>query len=217
MGLTLHELRSNAVVLAKQFNPTIVSQLWLVENGIVSAAEFRPGCVFTELFCNVVADGFNLLVAPEQLQFTPSRTDVESESIAARVVGTFVNTLPHTPYVACGLNFTWLIETPPQESVAAFSRRMFFNPNCEVFRQFDVPEAMFGAAVSRPAFDGLLTMDCKPTPSDPVGVQCNFNLHVELDRADSRSTKRILELLENWNEVKNLSLSIMQAITGDLE
>ncbi len=40
---------SNAVIVAHQFNPSVVNQLWLVDNDIVSRDGFQEGCVFSDM------------------------------------------------------------------------------------------------------------------------------------------------------------------------
>ena len=58
---------SNAVIVAHQFNPSVVNQLWLVDNDIVARDDFQEGCVFSDMVVNVNAKEFSLFISPEQL------------------------------------------------------------------------------------------------------------------------------------------------------
>src|SRR5437016_3833189 len=107
--MSVELVNSNVVVVARQFNPSIVSQIWLVDNGLVRREDFLEGCAFTDVLVNVRARDFFLLVTPEQLQFVPNVPDDRQQEIAAGKVGAIVRTLPHTPYIAVGINFTWKV------------------------------------------------------------------------------------------------------------
>src|SRR5258707_9842242 len=98
-------ISENVVVTANQFNPTIVTQLWLVQNGILTADE-GPG-IYVPGFVQVKAREFELLVLLDRLQFVPTSEPGKRAELVAEKVGTIVRTLPHTPYVAAGLNFVW--------------------------------------------------------------------------------------------------------------
>src|SRR5437879_2546674 len=48
MSLTL--LDSTAVIVARNFNPTIVNPLWLVENQLLQRNELEAGSFYTDMF-----------------------------------------------------------------------------------------------------------------------------------------------------------------------
>src|SRR5262249_55230541 len=62
---------SSVVIVARNFNPSVTSQLWLARNGVVEEGDFLPGCIFTDLLVQVRTRRFSLLFTPEQLQFVP--------------------------------------------------------------------------------------------------------------------------------------------------
>ena len=98
---------ANVVVVAQHFNPSVVNQLWLVRHGLMAEEEFEPGSIFMDGLVQVCTRRFILLVTPEQLQIVPRVPDEEQDALIANAVGTVVRTLPHTPFRALGLNFTW--------------------------------------------------------------------------------------------------------------
>src|SRR5437899_1423114 len=104
MGLTL--VGSNAVVVARQFNPSVLSQIWLVETGILQTTDFGGEFAFTPLFSQVTTKDFTLLVIPERLQFVPTVDENRQRAFIIEKVGAIVKALPHTPYTAMGMNFT---------------------------------------------------------------------------------------------------------------
>lgn len=62
----------NVVITAEQFDPTIVSQIWLAKTGLVKEDEFAQGCIFADTVAQVRAREFELLVIPDRAQFVPT-------------------------------------------------------------------------------------------------------------------------------------------------
>jgi len=199
MSVTL--VNANVVVVAHQFNPSIVNQLWLVENGIVRRHEFRPGCVYTDVMVNVATERFALLLAPDQVQFSPTVPAEQCQELVLERLGHLVDTLPHTPFSGCGLNFTWLLE---DEQLPARVRDLFFVPNSPLHQAFDVENSRFGGYMSRPAFDGRLKLDVKPlvvqTPEQgpQERLQFAYNFHISVPR-NNEAVGSIRRQLENWD------------------
>src|SRR5258707_15829179 len=111
-------VESNVVVAARQFNPSILTQLWLVRNGIVGEDEFLPGSVVTDGLCQFQTERFILIAIPNLLQVSlrPLVAVPDEGALMADNVGGMVRSLPHTPYSAVGLNFVWH-ETPRNQTV----------------------------------------------------------------------------------------------------
>src|SRR5207248_54900 len=103
-------------IAARQLNPSVFNQLWLVRNELVGEGELEPGWVFTEPLVQVRTRQFVLLVVPEQLQFVPLIEGEAVEHLIMDKVGRIVTRLPHTPYTAIGFNFVW--HMVPEETTA---------------------------------------------------------------------------------------------------
>jgi hypothetical protein len=201
------------VVVAQQFNPTVVSQLWLVRNGFLREEEFQPGCIFTDLFVQVISNRFNLLITPEQLQFVPRVSPPEQQNLIIETVGAIVRKLPHTPYRAVGLNFAWHA-VPAGGNTATFTRRLFFRPESAIYRAFDVPDAQFGAYLSKDALGFRLKFEVKPVTVPMDGslesrVHSAFNFNADLGENAAESVERYLLC---WNDVKREAEQIVNCI-----
>ncbi len=197
------------VVVARNFNPSVTSQLWLARNGVVEEGDFLPGCIFTDLLVQVRTRRFSLLFTPEQLQFVPAPDEETPHVLMQRVIGRVVRTLPHTPYRALGLNFTWHL-TPEGGDVAALSRQLFFTSGRPLFRDFDAPDASFGAYLSRDLLGFRLKLDVKPvTVTLPRGaaeqrLQLLYNFHADLPEGDE-AVERIQQQLQRWGEAAEIA------------
>jgi len=212
--MSIQLVAANVVIAAQQFNPSVVSQLWLVRNGLATEDDFRQGYVFTDSVVQLQATTFNLTVIQEQLQFIPSvENDKEQELIEAKV-GMIVSKLPHTPYRAVGLNFFWNL-TPDLESVRDRSRKLFYRPECRLFDHFDSEDATFGAYLSRDILGCRLRLDVRPiilaSPDKKVEhLLFNFNFHEDLADPDA-SVEMIHSMLKRWDEAKKQSLKIIKS------
>jgi len=174
-------IATNVVLVARQFNPSVFSQLWLVRNGIVGEEDFGTGCIFSEEVAKIASRQFDLLVLPPQLQFIPKVVADEQGVLVKTVLGEkIVQALQATPYVAVGLNFTWHI-CPEGQDIGVYSRSLFCMPEKSPFREFDSADARFGTYLSKNVIDCRMKLDVKPItlPTGEV-LQFAFNFHADV-------------------------------------
>lgn len=214
MPMIAEMTQANVVIIARQFNPSIFSQYWLIKNGILLEEDFPAGWVYSPMFVDVPSRGFHLVVLPEQLQFAPSPPSEASQGLLASKVGGIVETLPHTPYTAAGLNFVWQI-AHESLSVADLTRRAFFKTESPVFRHFDTEDAQFGAYMSKDALGCRLNLDVKPViltrgEISEGRLQFSFNFHKDL--SEENKVERILDLLGKWSEAWKLASVIFESL-----
>jgi len=210
--------RSNLVIAAHQFNPSIFSQLWLVRNGIVREDEFSPGCLFSDQAVNVECEHFALLVVPPQMQFAPKVPPESEAELVEQKVGAIVRALPHTPYSAIGLNFIWHVE-PEDGDVGAMTRALFFNADRSTCQVFDAEDARFGAYFSRDLFGCRLKLDVKPIIRQTGDerrevVQFAFNFHLDVPQETDEIVAAIERQLGIWDDARDEAARIVQEATG---
>lgn len=208
----------NVVVVARQFNPSVLSQHWLIKNDIVGEQEFQPGCLFTDHVVQVTTTDFSLLLLPQQLQVVPTKDDGSEQELLRVKVGTIVARLSHTPFVAVGMNFTWTI-TPDggEEGVRGLTRRLFFQPDNRIQQRFDVPNAKFGCYLSKDTLDCRLKLDMKPiviTENNSHALMAAFNYHLDLVGLDAPAEK-IESMLGQWNAAKAEATDIVGLVQTD--
>ena len=206
---------ANVVLAARQFNPSIINQLWLVDHDVVRREEFRPGSVFTDMLVNVVTEQFTLFVSPEQLQLVPTIGPGDVQDLISERVGKLVATVPHTPYTACGLNFIWHVGS---DNIQQMSRDLFFVPNSPLHQQFEGKDARLGAYLSKPFYDGRLKLDIKPltlthneSGKEEERLQMAFNMHWDIER-ENDVVNQINSNLRRWNDAINEATRIIKSI-----
>jgi hypothetical protein len=207
--MALEQVGASVVVIAHQFNPSLMSEVWLTRHDLLRTEDREPGCVFTDALVNVRSAKYNLLLTPDQLQFAPLVDAAEQRDLVLNEVGRIVDLLPHVPYHAVGLNFVWGYDPAPAE-ISAATRRLFFGEGRSFFRHFDTPDAQFGSYLSKDTLGCRLKLDIKPViraSIDPRNVHVGpavhlaFNFHLDV-LADTNPPARIRELLGQWNEAR---------------
>lgn len=200
------------VVVAQQFNPSIVSQAWLMQNAGMQADDFLPGCVFTDLIVQVRSRQFHALVLPEQLQFVP--VEGNEQQIIHEKLGAIVRALPHTPYRAVGLNFTWHLTAAEGRNMPEFGREMFYRDDQPLHRNFTEAGAHFGGYFSKDSHGFRLKLDVKPVIGPIEGgtehkLQFAFNFH--RDFVDNAAAQ-LAESLLLWDAVSGDAETIINSV-----
>jgi hypothetical protein len=98
---------ANIVILASNYNPSIVSKEWLYEKGIFT--ETVKNFVHTPVFALVENENFSLVVDEQRLQLTIRKVTRENLNKTGDITKSFVDTLPETPYKAVGLNYQYTL------------------------------------------------------------------------------------------------------------
>lgn len=209
--------QASVVIVAHHFNPSVVSQLWLADHDIVLRSEFEPGSIFTDMMVNVASKQFSLLVAPDQLQFAPRVPMDKQQALLGERLAKLVETIPHTPYSACGLNFTWHLKP---EDIAGFSRNLFFVADSPLHSSFASDNSRFGGYMSCDKLGGRLKLDVKPiTAKSPEGefelMQFGFNFHFDL--VQPNPAEQIPTILSKWDEAFDISNEMMMAFEVELQ
>ncbi|MGO8744571.1 MAG: hypothetical protein ACLQNE_01150 [Thermoguttaceae bacterium] len=207
---------SSVVVVARQFNPSVFSNLWLVRNGIAGESEFLPGCMYSDQVAKMETVRFGLLVIPPQLQLQPRVGRNEEGELVATTVGRIVKLLPHIPYVATGLNFVWHV-WPDDGDISRFSKSLFMRRHGPFQAVFgNAPDALFGGYFSMDVLDCRLRLDVKPVdlPSETGSIRrLLFGFNYQADVPTEGDIHAIERHLGNWELLKAES----DRIVGQIE
>ena len=198
-----------AVVAAANLNPTIFTQSWLTKSGIFNEKDFQnQGTLFTPLAVNATGEGFTLMVVPERIQIGFLSSDVATRSgqtILRRSIGKIVKELPHTPFLAVGFNFDWILVPANPEEIAKIEREFFISESNPLAEEFSTQNAHFGCYLSKDFNWARLKLDIKPVTlkERELALQMTFNYHLDLEGEDK--DKSVCSFLENWDEACELS------------
>jgi len=213
----------NVVITTSKFNPSILTQVWLVRNEILAEEDFIAGN-FSPAGVQVQSRRFVMLAVPDFIQLVPTAPDpvgpdhVSPESVGdmvLRTVGRIVRALPHTPYTGIGINLTWTVT--PDVEITALTRRLFFCAGSPIFSLFETEDAHFGGYLSKNYNGVRLKLDIKPiiwrklspnAPAHEPKLQFYFNFHRDLSPDDPPEV--IESVLRLWDAAKKESERIMK-------
>lgn len=209
---------ANVVLTAQQFNPSIVSQIWLDRIGLITEADLQSGHLFSDAIAQVETDDFSLLVVPQRAQFTLKGThESYGQTIESKLIP-FVRRLPETPYRGLGLNLAWNF-VPEHSSIEDVCRRLCLVPDSPVHQLFDTPDARFGSFMSKDFEEFRLRLEVRPAQYDPPDeeprdvVLFSFNYHRPIAEEED-SVAAIVEQLGQWDRVYEETRRILQSVQG---
>lgn len=203
----------NVVVLATNFNPSIISSIWLVNKEICKGEEILPNSFNTPQFSQILCNDFHILVLPDQIQFSkPVGYEGDFSDIVVTKLSKILSELPEVPYKSAGINFHWFLNDSKDE-MNKFSHKLFYNKESKIYGEFNSPDAHFGAYLSKDYSGSRLKLDIKPISYNennqlPVSaIQFAFNFHV--DFTGDKVNKQVLEFLKNYNNYSKESKRII--------
>ncbi|MBI4303917.1 MAG: hypothetical protein HY665_06225 [Chloroflexi bacterium] len=98
---------ANIVILASNYNPSIVSREWLYQKGIFT--EPVDNFVHTPVLSLVENQNFGFAVDEQKLQLVIKRMTQDNLTNSNAMARRFVDVLPETPYKAVGLNYHYTL------------------------------------------------------------------------------------------------------------
>ena len=194
----------NIVVVARNFNPTIFSQLWLVNQAIFSEKELAENYIFTPIAVNLNTPDFAFLAVPDKIQLSFPSDKVDFKALSNRIFGGIIKKLPHTPYQAIGFNLSWILFPQNPDKFVEISRKIFVSPSNPIARHFTSTGSRFGTYLSKDVPMGRLRLDIKPVSATPPpsgeqkeGLHLTFNF--TLDLKEGGKDLQILRFFDQWD------------------
>ncbi len=207
------ELASQSIVVtANQFNPGAVSQLMLVNTGVISGIAIRP--VSAQVSCRSLR---NILIEalPDRVQVTfqerPRRFNCGS------TIRTAKSALPHSPYTAIGMNLMWHSKFLEASKMESCCRTLFCSQDDPMAKYFKDGEPRAGTYHSKYIFGVRLKLTVLPSKKgNPFREFLNstFNFHLDLSSPDA--VKQIETALAQWPRAKSLSAEITKGLEDAL-
>jgi len=160
---------ANVVILASNYNPSIVSKEWLYQRGIFT--ETVTNFLHTPVFALVESADFALTVDEGRLQLTVKKVTQDNLRVLSGVAERFVEILPETPYKSIGLNYHYVV---PRESCALDT---ILSPNKAKLSELLSSTYELGATIVF-EFDGfIVTFGISPSWGKENQVRMSFNFH----------------------------------------
>jgi len=191
--------KANVVILAANFNPSIITKDWLYQNNIL--VETLVNFVNTPVFSNSETAEFQLIVDENRLQLTPKRITLDSLTVASHKLMSLVDLLPQTPYKAVGYNFSYKF-TKDECNV-----EYLFSPNHEHIVTLTSEEYEIGVNILFPFDEFLVTLNLSPVLEDKSDRIVKFNYH-----SQSTGTEETKARLTKQEQVLKKTSAIVEAL-----
>lgn len=194
----------NIKIIAQGFNPPLFTEYWLKkEKFIPDDIDVLPTAISTPQFVQISSKKFNLIVLPDQLQFSI----IDDTKLGIDFIKTVIEKVPSLTYIAMGFNFDYFV---PDKEV---KHGLFFVPANKLYQEFRVADAKLGTILSKNFENSRLSLTAKPTKAiDPKGIESevyhySINYHFDLKRPDNKSI--IVAAVDNWNKYLKYSDKLM--------
>lgn len=204
--------KATIVILAKEFNPSIVTKDWLSREGIVQGEAINFANVPTFSFFE--SDNFIITVAPDRFEvvlkiakLVDYRT-LDLESLVS-VAETFTERLPHTPYKAVGINYIWKAESEGDENITSILKEKFLSDKKMFSRLCPEKDSYVGSIIYFPHDGFKVKLVIEPVLDTMKHITCNFNYNaITLSYKEVR--ERIEKAIENWSNSKNIVNTLLK-------
>lgn len=160
---------ANIVILASNYNPSIVSKEWLYQKGIFT--ETVRNFVHTPVFALIESEDFGLVIDEERLQITVRKVTQDNLNALTSIAEKFVDILPETPYKGIGLNYRY---TSPREG---YDLHTILSPNDAKLSELLSPTYELGATVVFEFERFIVTFTVSPSLVKEQQIRMRFNFH----------------------------------------
>ena len=189
----------NRVVLAKNYNPSIISKEWLSEKRIIT--DPVNNFVHMPVFSLVETDRFSLTIDENRLQLSVKVANPINLEDLPRVADKIVSCLPETPYVAVGFNLNYRI---PKESYHGIK---LFSPNEELLARLFSERYELGGIIIFQFGDFTARLNIQPPAADTKPVIIDFNFH-----SDAIGEGEVRQRLSQYVEVSERATAIVEEL-----
>ena len=160
---------TNIVLLASNYNPSIVSKEWLYQRGIFT--ETVSNFVHTPVFALVESEEFSLMVDEQRLQLTVKKVTQDNLNASGGIAERFVDILPETPYKGIGLNYSYTF--PKRE----YDLHTILSPNDAKLTKLLSSTYELGATIVFEFEKFIVNFTVSPSMGKEQQTRMSFNFH----------------------------------------
>jgi len=190
----------NIVILARNYNPSIVSKEWLYNKNIV--IEEAVNFVHTPVFSLVETDQISFILSDDRLQISLKRISPENIEGLPKIASKFVSALPETPYSAVGFNYRYHI---PQMS---FQAEVLFSPNDIKLKELFAEDYKLGGVVLFKFKNFVVRMNATPVRGEDARIVVDFNFH-----SDCHNSEEVKERLKLYSDITDRTKDILNNLS----
>ena len=174
---------ANIVILARNYNPSIVSKEWLYQKNIIK--ETATNFVHTPPLSFVETERVSLVLDEDSLRISLKTISAEGIEVLPKIAAEFVSCLPETPFKAVGFNYSY------HTAKGSSHLKALFSPNDTKLKELFSKNYEIGGMVSFRFKEFLVSMSAPPAGAESTRMAISFNFH-----SDSQGAKAVQERLK---------------------
>lgn len=194
-------LNLNAIVILNSgIDPQSFNAFWLVTNGILKEEELALEHIFTKQFVQLSFEKYDVFINGNSFQFSVKNNDLSNFNELVEKAKKLIDATSNTTNISVGINFNWILHLQ-KGTYRALSKKIFYIPENDLFKNFDTDDACFGAYMSKDFEKSRLKLDIKPvtfTDSSEEDGSINFNFNFHLDLPLENKIKTLKDYIESW-------------------
>jgi hypothetical protein len=201
-------------VTAEALNPSIFSQVWLVQEGLVGSAAFTGQTLVSRELAQHSFGGVQFLALPDRLQLRFKLDDIESARQALSIADGIAGRLPHTPFRAVGMTFEFMLPSSPN-----FEQLLSPWAAAHISSMWSKDSVRFGTILEGRVDDGELMLEMRPWSEETVDkLALRFSFHHELVATEREPrTAELRRSIGAWPSRKDTCLRVAGVVQGALE
>lgn len=196
------------IVLVGAFQPSKFDKYYFLKYNIFDENEISEESIFTTDFTLVVARGYNLSIATNQIVLT--ETELRNDETMVSLMDKIVSTSNFTAS-GFGFNLHWFLFSG--EKTSEIARKHFYNEKSEINNFFKGDDISYGAYLSKNFGNSRLKLDIKPSTVIKINsdieqriISFAFNFHTDLKGENFKVEikKSLSEVGEYINETRKI-------------
>jgi len=202
---------ANILLLAQNHNPSIVSPGWLREHELVDEAP--ENFVHTPAFSLFQSQTYQLLVDQQRLQFSLRvLNEANLQRLQAALVR-YLQILPHIPYSAIGLNFTWTALAERRGEGFDLTEHLFLSEDGRAWQKRLFGEVRVGSMLYNFTKTYRLRLLIEPQLTQDGNLTLDFNYHFDLGEP-GKGTAAVNQLPECYKDSEQISRLLLKPETS---
>lgn len=194
-------LEKSIVVVGKSFQPSTVSESWLIRRGIVRENQIQGNRICTEILSSFTTSVIDFQILPEKTMIHAKDIALDVDVLSSALL--LISELPATSFSAVGVNLNWDITPDDANVVDCMKNQIKFTKT--------LPQELASAALGfvvqvQSIFGSNLRLNVLPVSVDKtkprhftkIFADFNFNLDVESE-TDQRT--QVKDFVEHYTDV----------------
>lgn len=218
MPIPLVEADRLFLVCLGSFNPAIFHPQWFVRMNLIAEADGRDDAAEIKVISPDVADivvaGMTVQCLPDRLTFGTSNPG-RFEQLQELIIKT-LETLPHTPVTACGINRELYYRVPSEEYWHAIGHALV--PKDPIWKPLLPDPRTIGVSIKQARegrFEGEVNITVQSaTRFHPgIGIKTNWHYSLPSEARAANSAENVAEYLKaEWTEACSMPSRVAEAI-----